>query len=87
MSHEGHTPPPPEAMSTDALISRSWNGTPIARRSSDGYVNANAMCKANGKAWDDYWRLDRATEYLDALSTETGIPVSSLCLSLRGGSA
>ena len=86
MSHEGNTPPP-EPMSTDALISRRWNGTPIARRSSDGYVNATTMCKANGKAWNDYWRLDRATEYLEALSTETGIPVSSLCLSLRGGSA
>ena len=29
---------------------------------------------------------DRATAYLEALCTETGIPVSSLCLSLKGGS-
>ena len=69
-----------------ALVSRSWNGTPISRRTTDGYVNATAMCKANGKQWNDYWRTDRATAYLEALRTETGIPVSSLCLSLKGGS-
>ena len=65
---------------------REWNGTRISRRTTDGYVNATAMCKANGKQWNDYWRTDRATAYLEALCTETGIPVSSLCLSLKGGS-
>ena len=70
----------------NALVSRSWNGTPISRRTTDGYVNATAMCKANGKQWNDYWRTDRATADLEALCTETGIPVSSLCLSLKGGS-
>ncbi|MFM9104978.1 MAG: KilA-N domain-containing protein [Cyanobium sp.] len=74
------------SMNHPALVSRSWNGTPISRRTTDGYVNATAMCKANGKQWNDYWRTDRATAYLEALCTETGIPVSSLCLSLKGGS-
>jgi hypothetical protein len=69
-----------------AIVAREWNGTPITRRTTDGYVNATAMCKANGKQWNDYWRTDRATAYLEALCTETGIPVSSLCLSLKGGS-
>jgi hypothetical protein len=73
-------------MNTNALVSRSWNGTPISRRTTDGYVNATAMCKANGKQWNDYWRTDRATTYLEALGAETGIPVSKLCLSLKGGS-
>lgn len=72
-------------MSIEALQSRSWNGTPIMRRSTDGYVNATTMAKASGKQWHDYWRTDRATEYLEALSAETGIPVSSLCLTTRGG--
>jgi hypothetical protein len=70
----------------DPLDVRAWNGTPISRRTTDGYVNATAMCKANGKQWNDYWRTDRATAYREALCTETGIPVSSLCLSLKGGS-
>jgi hypothetical protein len=72
-------------MSIQALQSRSWNGTPIQRRSTDGYVNATTMAKASGKQWHDYWRTDRTTEYLEALSAETGIPVSSLCLTTRGG--
>lgn len=72
-------------MNIQALQSRSWNGTPITRRSTDGYVNATTMAKASGKQWHDYWRTDRTTEYLEALSAETGIPVSSLCLTTRGG--
>jgi hypothetical protein len=67
------------------LITRAWNGTPISRRTTDGYVNATTMAKASGKQWHDYWRTDRTTEYLEALSAETGIPVSSLCLTTRGG--
>lgn len=67
------------------LFSRTWNNTPITRRTTDDYVNATAICKANGKQWNDYWRTDRATEYLEALSAETGIPVSSLCISTKGG--
>ena len=78
--------PPLLTMDPHSLVSRSWNGTPIARRTRDGNVNATTMGKANGKQWNDYWRTDRATAYLEALCTETGIPVSSLCLSLKGGS-
>lgn len=43
------------------------------------------MAKASGKQWHDYWRTDRTTEYLEALSLETGISVSSLCLTVKGG--
>jgi hypothetical protein len=81
-----HAAAPLASVDHAALCSRIWNGTPISRRTTDGYVNATAMCKANGKQWNDYWRTDRATAYLEALCTEAGIPVSSLCLSLKGGS-
>ena len=72
------------------LITRAWNGTPIARRNLDGYVNATAMCKANGKLWNNYWQTDRASKYLEALSTDTGKPVTGpngLVISIRGGEA
>lgn len=72
-------------MDTYAMVFRSRNGTPIARRASNGYVYTTARWKANGKQWNDYWRTDRATTYLEALSAETGFPVSTLCLSLMGG--
>lgn len=60
------------------LITRAWNGTPIARRTTDGFVNATAMCRANDKRWADYWRTDRAGEYAEALFEETQIPISQL---------
>ena len=61
------------------LDTRSYKGTPISRRTSDGFVNATAMCKANGKKFNNYFQTDRATLYLEALSEETGIPASQLC--------
>ena len=41
-------------MESQSLVVRSWNDTPISRRTSDGYINATAMCKANAKRWTDY---------------------------------
>jgi len=70
---------------TGSLVTRSWNDTPIARRTTDGYVNATAMCKANGKRWSDYRESDRCQQYLDALEAETGISGFDLIQSSRGG--
>jgi hypothetical protein len=69
-------------------ITRSWNNTPISRRAADGYVNATAMCKANGKLWADFWRTDRCTQYLEALSGVMGNPITGpkgLVQAQRGG--
>ena len=70
--------------SADGQVSRSWNGTPISRRTTDNYVNATAMCRANGKRWGDYRESDRANKYLEALSELTGIPVVSLYQATEG---
>jgi hypothetical protein len=72
------------SMDHPALVSRSWNGTPISRRIADGYVNATAMCKANKKRWSDYRESDRCQLYLDALSQTTEIPVFDLIQSRQG---
>lgn len=66
------------------LVSRAWNGTPISRRTTDGYVNATAMCKANGKLWADYWRTDRAGQYAEACSDAMGFPIAELVV-IRNG--
>jgi len=71
-------------MSTDALISRSWNDTPIQRRTTDGYVNATAMCKANGKQWSKYRESDRCQTYLDALAETSEIRMFELIESRQG---
>jgi hypothetical protein len=51
----------------DILVTRTWNNTPISRRTADGYVNATAMCKANGKEWSNYYKSERTSQYLQAL--------------------
>jgi hypothetical protein len=68
---------------TDFAI-RSWNNTPISRRTTDGYVNATAMAKANGKEWAHYFRTDRATTYLEALSRNCEIAVTDLYIAKQG---
>lgn len=57
----------------------------IHQRIKDGYVNATAMCRVAGKKINDYARLQSTNDFLDVLSSETGIPVSELVESVRGG--
>ena len=71
-------------MDHPALVSRSWNGTPISRRTIDGYVNATAMCKANGKQWSKYRESDRCQTYLDALAETSEIRMFDLIESRQG---
>lgn len=71
-------------MDIQPLQSRSWNGTPISRRTTDNYVNATAMCRANGKRWSDYRESDRCQRYLDALAELTEIPVVNLYQAIEG---
>ena len=66
------------------LTTRAWNGTPIARRTTDGYVNATAMCRANGKEWSKYRESDRCQTYLDALAETSEIRMFDLIESRQG---
>jgi hypothetical protein len=63
---------------------RQWNGTPIERRP-DGYVNATAMCKANGKRWAKFRESAQCEAYMPALAAEDRISVFDLVVSQRGG--
>jgi hypothetical protein len=68
----------------DPLDVRIWNGTPISRRTTDGYVNATAMCKANGKQWSKYRESERCQTYLDALAETSEIRMFDLIESRQG---
>jgi hypothetical protein len=68
----------------DGLTTRAWNGTPISRRTTDGYVNATAMAKASGKEWFNYAKSERVTTYMEALSRNLQMEVSDLCLAKPG---
>lgn len=67
------------------IEAREWNGHPIQRRQIDGYVNATAMCKANGKHLPHYLANGRTSEYLQALSGSVGIPTDLLRVSIGNG--
>ena len=63
---------------------RIWNGTPISRRTTDGYVNATAVCRANGKQWSKYRESERCQTYLDALAETSEIRMFDLIESRQG---
>jgi len=67
------------------LIVHQEENTIIYQRSSDGYVNATAMCKAVGKQFNDYTRLKNTKEFFQELSRSTGIPVDRLAFSTMTG--
>ena len=50
----------------------------IYMRSTDGYVNATAMCKAFGKLGADYYRLSSTKEFVAELSSDMGIPIRDI---------
>jgi hypothetical protein len=67
---------------------RDWHGHLIGRREADGYVHASAMCKANGKRWPDYARIERAQSYIAALAAVVQIRTTGpggLIQTIQGG--
>ncbi|MBT3070822.1 KilA-N domain-containing protein [Rhodomicrobium sp. Az07] len=67
------------------MIPHTLEGEIINQRIKDGYVNATAMCKAAGKRFFDYHRLDTTQAFLDALFSEAGIPASEQIQTVKGG--
>jgi hypothetical protein len=72
-------------MNASGLVVRTWNDAPISRRDSDGFADATAMCRANGKDWFDYQRLERTTAYLAALGESLNLPADQLVLTTTSG--
>lgn len=58
---------------------------PIGQRAHDQYVNATQLCEAAEKQFHDWRRLKQTEDYLNAMISVTGIPVSELIQSVRGG--
>jgi hypothetical protein len=66
------------------LIDHRLDDFVIHQRKPDGYFDATAMCRAVGKQFHDYRRLETSQEFLKELSLETGIPISKLVVTFRG---
>jgi hypothetical protein len=58
-------------------IPHIYNGVVILCRG-DGYWNATAMCQANGKRWNNYYRNQETQEFLAALSEQLDLPVARI---------
>ena len=68
-----------------SIISQSDEITEIMNISiPKGWVNATAMCKANGKTWSNYWKTQSAKSFASKVSTAllNGSPAT---ISIEGG--
>lgn len=57
------------------LIQHEVNNSVIEQRSSDGYINATALCKAAGKLFKDYKENKSTNEFLEELALDTGLSI------------
>lgn len=58
----------------------------VEQRSSDGYINATALCAAAGKRWHNYVRNETSGQFLRALEAKTRIRVIELIQEVRSTS-
>ena len=72
---------------TSVIVLRKFNEVDIPIRPADRYVNATSMCKACKKRWSNYRQNSRTEEFLVALSSVTGIPVTELTQVRQGGTS
>lgn len=77
--------PAPTQLSLSLIPHKTDDGLIIAQRQFDGYINATAMCAAVGKKFNDYTRLASTKEFVEALNSDTGIPVTELIQTVSGG--
>jgi KilA-N domain len=59
------------SVSSDIIV-REFNNVSISQRA-DGYLDATAMCRANGRRWVDYARAAGTEPFINALSETVGI--------------
>jgi hypothetical protein len=62
------------------------NNQIIQFREPDNYINATQLCKAGGKKFHDWLRLDTTKNLISVLASEAGIPASLLIDSKKGNS-
>ena len=67
------------------LIEHSVDGAVIPQRPRDGYINATLLCKHVGKQFGHYREAARTQAFLEELSVDIGIPISTLLQSIKGG--
>ena len=79
------SPPLSASQSELALIPHKVENRIVQQRAVDGYINATEMCRASGKRFGWYYRLDGTRAFMDALEADVQIRTSTLVQSVRGG--
>jgi hypothetical protein len=69
---------PEEVVKKDIQSLKLKDNYQLEYRNEDGFINITNLCKAGGKKFNDWNRLDKTKRFLDVLKSETGIPVSDL---------
>jgi hypothetical protein len=67
-----------EKRDTKTIATLDWNGIVIQSRESDKYINATQLCKAGGKLFNDWGRLDKSKALLESLSVSLQICIEDL---------
>ena len=57
----------------------------LVYRKKDGFVDVTNLCKAGGKKYNDWNRLEKTQAFLRVLSGSAGIPADLLIQSVTGG--
>jgi hypothetical protein len=60
------------------LSTLSLNNTVIISRSSDNYINANQLCQAGGKKFNNWYLLNTTIQLISILESKTKIPSCEL---------
>lgn len=68
-----------------ALVPHTHQGSLIHQRAEDGYINATSMCRAAGREWSSYRRLDTTEAFLAALEGSLQIHRDLLAQSILTG--
>ena len=75
----------PKLPVAQGLEVRNWQGHAIQRRQADGFVNATAMARANGKHLPHFLGNARTQAYIQELAAVVGIPTTELLHTRQGG--
>jgi Rha family phage regulatory protein len=60
------------------MFNLTYNGKSFNQREEDGFVNVGQLCATHNKAFADWKRLNSTIDYLLALESDMGIPISEL---------
>jgi len=68
----------------EITVTHEYNGTAIAQRVTDEYVDATALCQSEGKELSSYLRAQGNQKYIEALAADLQISRSELIQIAQG---